>query len=212
MKRESAVALSIATAALSLLIAQFASAQAAPGGDTSSVAMQQAMQMVPAQASLSQPIDARKVNPGDQVKATLTEKIQLKNGTDLPSGTQLTGQITVDQIQNDGTFSLALAFTNAELKNGKVIPIKATIMKVFVLGCRLNYHPLGFDIANAYPITKYWTGRNLQVDQHNALDGVDLQSRIADSNSGNFVSKKKDEIRLSTETVLEFAIAAQGNN
>ena len=52
----------------------------------------------------------------------------------------------------------------------------------------------------------------MQVDQHDALDGVDLQSRIADSNSGNFVSKKKDEIRLSTETLFDLAIAAQGKS
>jgi hypothetical protein len=168
--------------------------------------------MVPAQASLAQPIDASKVSRGDLIKATLTEKIQLKNGIELPSGTELTGQVTLDQMQNDGTFSLALVFTNAELKNGTVIPIKATIMRVYALGCRLIYHPLGLDIAYAYPITKYWTDRTLQVDQHDALDGVDLQSRIAGSNSGNFVSKKKDGIRLSTETVLELAIAAQGKS
>jgi hypothetical protein len=212
MRREFGVALSIATAAFTLLIAQFASAQAAPSKDTSSAAMQIAREMVPAQASLAQPIDASKVNRGDLIKATLTEKIQLKNGIELPSGTELTGQVTVDQMQNDGTFSLALVFTNAELKNGTVIPIKATIMRVYALGCRLIYHPLGLDIAYAYPITKYWTDRTLQVDQHDALDGVDLQSRIADSNSGNFVSKKKDGIRLSTETVLGLAIAAQGKS
>ena len=107
MKRESAVALAIATAAFTLLIAQFASAQAAPSKDTSSAEMQQAMQMVPAQASLAQTIDASKVQQGDQIKATLSEKVQLKNGPELPSGTELIGQVTeagvVDVIANQTT-------------------------------------------------------------------------------------------------------------
>jgi hypothetical protein len=211
MKRESVVALTIATAAFTLLIAQFASAQAAPSKDNSSVAMQQAMQMVPALVSPTQTIDASKVQQGDQIKATLSEKVQLKNGTELPRGTELTGQVTVDQMQNDGTYRLALVFTNAQLKNGTVIPIKATIMRVYARCCSLIYQPLGLDMAYAYPITK-WTDRSLQVDQHDALDGVDLQSGIADSNSGNFVSKKKDDIWLSTDTILDLAIAAQGKS
>jgi hypothetical protein len=211
MKRKSAVALATATAAFTLLIAQFASAQAAPSKDNSSVAMQQAMQMVPALVSPTQTIDASKVQQGDQIKATLSEKVQLKNGTELPRGTELTGQVTVDQMQNDGTYRLALVFSNAQLKNGTVIPIKATIMRVYARCCSLIYQPLGLDMAYAYPITK-WTDRSLQVHQHDALEGVDLQSGIADSNSGNFVSKKKDDIWLSTETILDLAIAAQGKS
>ena len=209
MKRESAVALAIATAAFTLLIAQFASAQAAPSKDTSSAEMQQAMQMVPAQASLAQTIDASKVQQGDQIKATLSEKVKLKNGTELPRGTELTGQVTVDQMQNDGTYKLALVFTNAQLKNGTVIPIKATIMRVYPPE---SYYPSGDAINSAYANANYWTDRTLQVDQPDSLTGVELLSRIAGGNSGNFVAKKKDEIRLSTGTVLGLAIAAQGKS
>jgi hypothetical protein len=209
MKRESAVALAIATAAFTLLIAQFASAQAAPSKDTSSAAMQQAREMVPALASLAQPIDATKVQQGDQIKATLSEKVQLKNGPELPSGAELIGQVTVDQMQNDGKYKLALVFTNAQLKNGTVIPIKATIMRVYPPE---SYYPSGDAINNAYANAHYWTDRTLQVDQPDSLTGVELLSRIAGGNSGNFVAKKKDEIRLSTGTVLGLAIAAQGKS
>ena len=256
MKREFAVALSIATAAITLLIAQFASAQAAPSNDTpcapqaapvndpgkdyvywfdlyipcaavqqaapsnttssaakqnatSSAAMQQAMEMVPAQASLAQSIDASKVKQGDLIKATLSDRVQLKNGPELPSGTELIGQVTVDQMQNDGTYRLALVFTNAQLKNGTAVPIKATIMRVYP---PVGYHPVGDALYYAYANTHYWTDRTVQVDQPDALKGVALQSRIAGDNSGAFVSKQKDEIRLSTDTLLDLAIAAQGKS
>jgi hypothetical protein len=209
MKRKPAVALSIATAAFTLLIAQFAPAQAEPSKDTSSAAMQQAREMVPALASLAQPIDATKVQQGDQIKATLSGKVQLKNGTELPSGTEIIGQVTVDQMQNDGTYKLALVFTNAQLKNGTVIPIKATIMRVYP---PVGYHPVGDALYYAYANTHYWTDRTVQVDQPDALKGVELQSRFAGDNSGNFVSKQKDEIRLSTDTLLDLAIAAEGKS
>ena len=85
--------------------------------------------MVPAQATLTKTIDTNKVKQGDQIRATLIDKVQLKNGSQLPDGTQLIGQVTVEQMQNDGTFRLALVFTNAQFKNGEVIPIKATIVE-----------------------------------------------------------------------------------
>ena len=69
--------------------------------------MQKAREMVPAGASLTQTIDAGKVKQGDQVKATLNGKVQLKNGPELPSGTELIGQVTVDQMQNDGTYTIS---------------------------------------------------------------------------------------------------------
>ena len=209
MKRESAVALSIATAALTLLVTQFAFAQAAPSNATSSAATQEVKQVVPAIASLTQTIDAGKVQQGDQVKATLSGKVQLKNGPELPRGTELIGQVTVDQMQNDGTYRLALVFTNAQLKNGTVIPIKATIMRVYP---PVGNHASGDAIYYAYASAHYWTDRTTQVDQPDALQGVELQSKFAGDNSGNFLSKSKDEIRISTGTLLDLAIAPQGKS
>ena len=209
MKRESRVALSVAAAAFTLLIAQFACAQAAPGNDTSSAAMREVKEVVPAIASLTQTIDANTVKEGDQIRATLGEKIKLKDGTELPGGTEIVGQVTVDQVQNDGTFRLALVFTNADLKDGKVIPIKATIMRVYP---PVGNHASGDAINYAYASAHYWTDRTTQVDQPDALQGVELQSMFAGSNSGSFVSKQKDEIRLSTGTLLDLAIAPQGKS
>jgi hypothetical protein len=171
--------------------------------------MQQAREMVPALVNLTQPIDASKMQQGDQIKATLSGKVRLKNGPELPRGTELTGQVSVDQMQNDGTYRLALIFSNAQLKNGTVIPIKATIMRVYP---PVGYHPVGDALNYAYANTHYWTDRTAQVDQPDALNGVELQSRFASDNSGNFVSKQKDEIRLSTDTLLDLAIAAQGKS
>jgi hypothetical protein len=212
MRRGSALPLSIATAAFILLLAQFASAQAS--ADNGAATKQQAVEMRPAPASLTQPINATKVKEGDPVKATLNAKIQLKNGSELPSGTDLTGQVTVNQMREDGKYRLALVFNNAQLSNGTVIPIKATIMQVYgsttgVPNSAVNYHPMGLNVTQEYPIAKYWTGKSLRINQLNALNGVDLESSVAGDNSGNFVSKNRGDIKLSPNSVLILAIAPQ---
>ncbi len=256
MKRQSAVALWIATAAVALVFTQFASAQtapsntnpcsmqetvpayyvggyyfsallaqpctatqqAAPSDYTSSAAEQNAnstdakqtaMQMVPAQALLAQSVDATKVKPGESIKATLNSKVQLKDGPELPSGTELTGRVSVDQMQ-DGSYRLAMVFTDAQVKGGRAIPIKATIVGVHapVIFDSLNAIPLDL----AYPIKNNWNEATLQVNQPNVLGGVDLQSWIAGNSSGDFVSNQKDDIRLAPDSVLNLAIAEQGKS
>jgi hypothetical protein len=265
MKRKSAVALGITAAAFTLLITQLAPARAAQSNDTSSAAMQQAIDMVPAQAYLDQTVDANKVKSGDQITATLSDKVLLKNGTELPDGTELVGQVTVDQMQNDGTYRLALVFTNAQLRDGKVIPIKATIMGAYG---PTKYPTQGLNLVASEPIPNNWNDQTLGADavvvegkaksaasnetasapvihseghgigefadywnsqtpdnqasqayqtaasgeevaQTGASGEVDLHSRIEGNNSGNFVSAKKDALRLAPETILNLAIAAQ---
>jgi hypothetical protein len=172
--------------------------QAAPSNDTSGTVL--------AQASLDRTIDANKVKQGDPIKATLIDKVEFSNGPELPRGTELVGQVTVDRMQDDGTFRLALTFTNAQLKDGTVIPIKATILRLYAPS---SSYPLPVDTSYyAYPLTNSWNGQ-LQADQPGALEGVDLHSSIEGSNSGNFVSNKKDEIKVLPETVLGLAITVQ---
>ena len=89
----------------------------------------QATQMVPAQVALQKSLDAKKVKPGEQFQASLTGKVQLKNGVELPSGTKLIGTVVNDNSES-GNRTLALRFTQAETKDGKAIPIRAMIVGV----------------------------------------------------------------------------------
>ena len=157
--------------------------------------------MVPAEAMLLETIDARKAKPGQQIKATLSGKVQLRNGPELPRGTQLIGKVVADDMQASGASRLALRFTQAELKDGKVIPIKATIVSVF------NADNLG----NLDP-NSWWTPKTLQIDQEQALSDVDLHSKIADRNSGVFVSAKKHDVKLPEGYGIALAIAARSGS
>jgi hypothetical protein len=169
------------------------------------MAKQVAAQMVPAEAVLEQGIDARKVQRGQQFQAKLAHTVYLKNGVELPKGTDLVGRVSTDKMQADGTSTLALRFTKADLKDGKVVPIQATLIEI----APPEY---GDDWGGAGAPPAAWNGTTLRVDEIGALSGVDLHSAIAARNSAVFVSTKKDNMKLSNQSQLSLAIAARASN
>ena len=84
--------------------------------------------MVPAQGALVTAIDAKKDSPGKEFQVRLVKTVRLENGPELRSGTILVGQIAQDDMQMAGNSKLALRITEARLKSGDIVPIKATIV------------------------------------------------------------------------------------
>lgn len=99
---------------------------------------------------------------------------------------------------------LALRFTQADLKDGKTLPIKATI--VDLSPGQSDYSEL-MDAANN-PIP--WDRKTEKVDAIGVLSGVDLHSNIAGNNSGVFVATKKEDVKLRAGSELSLAIGARG--
>lgn len=220
MKHESAIPLSIAAIALALLLpAQFSRAQAMTASMNNSPAamnktdpppgLHEAMAMVPAQAALVRTLDARKARQGEHFQVALSDTVHLKNGLELPQGTRLIGTVATDHMQAGGASRLALSITQAKLRGGKVVPIKATIVGV--------YAPAETD-DNGYPVDpgnqepNFWNAKTLQVDQIGGPDGIELHSKIAGMNSGALVSHKKEDIKLRAGSELALAIAARNNS
>jgi hypothetical protein len=203
MKREVITTLSLATASLALLLPAIGQAQS---NSTAPDAQQEAMQMVSARVALKQNIDADKVKPGDQIRTTLSDKVHLKNGTELPAGTVILGVVATDDMQRTGTSKLALNFNQAELKNGTMIPIKATIVGVFP--------PEGED-AEGSPVMpgdqvmENWSPHQTAVDEIDALPGVDLHSTVVSSNSGVLVSTSKHDMKLRWGSEIALGVAPQ---
>jgi hypothetical protein len=199
MKVQSAAAASIAVLSLTLLSPGILSAQA--GQD-------EAMQMVPAQAAVVKAISAKKAQPGSQVEVSLAKKVRLKNGTELPAGTRIVGQVATDDMQMNATSKIALRFTEAKLKNGTSVPIKATIVAAYPAedsAVSSAPEPAGLQQDNV------WTPQMLQIDQVNALSGIDLHSRIGGQNSGIFLSRK-DNVTIAQGVELALAIEAGSGN
>jgi hypothetical protein len=213
MKREFVTILSVAAVAAALLSPQLAQARnmdemkAAPADIPSTTGpMEKAQLMVPAQATLTQTLDARKALPGQQVRLTLSKTVQLKDGPELPRGTQLIGKVATDPANASDKSRMELQFTQAVLKGGKIVPIKATIVGV--------YSPVRED-GNGHPIEagtqkpNVWNSRILEVDQTDAESGVQLQSKISNENSGTLVSTKKGTVKLLAGSEIALAIAVE---
>jgi hypothetical protein len=202
MKREAVFSLSIAAACLVFAGPGFAQTQNTDPAANSVSAQQEAQMMVPAQVALTKTLDAKKDKPGEQFRAKLDRTVHLKNGTELPHGTILIGEVTSDDMQLSGNSRMALCFTEAKLKDGKTIPLKAMIVGV---------QPPDGDVPmeQYQPYELPWNDRTLQVDQLGVISGVDLHSRIASRNSGVFVTKTKDDVKLSGGSQLTLALAAQ---
>jgi hypothetical protein len=202
MKRVAVLSLSIGLACLpfaGLGFAQTQTAASTPATSTatdSSAGQQEATMMVPAEANLAKALDAKKMQPGKQFTAKLTQTIHLKNGPELRRGTTLIGAVSTDDMQLSGNSKLALRFTQAQLSDGKTIPIKATIVGIAPSG------------TPEYSGSNPWTENTLQVDQMGVLSGVDLHSRIAGQNSGVFVATKKDDVKLGAGSEFMLAIAS----
>lgn len=210
MKYQSALSLPVVAACLVFLGPNFAAARSAAKStapsdtmNTSSAGRSEAMRMVPAQADLTKPIDARNTRAGQKFEAKLNEKVNLKNGTVLPKGTELVGKVVNDNAGQNGSSKMTLRFTQADLKNGKIIPIKATIVGLYSAA---NQYVPSYGAAQT---PNYWTPNTLQVDQINALNHVDLHSKIGATNSG-ILQSSKSNIRFATGTEFALAIAPRG--
>jgi hypothetical protein len=153
--------------------------------------------MVPADATLSEPLDAKKLQAGQQIHAALSGKVQLKNGTELPKGTVLVGSVVAgDQAAANGS-KLVLRFATAQLKDGKTVPVKVTIVGVFAPGNESSM------------LSNEWSKKSGVIDQLNVFSGVNLHSDTASDDSGAFVSSGKGSVKVMKGSGLSLAIGAQ---
>ncbi|MGA2217912.1 MAG: hypothetical protein ABSG51_07490 [Terracidiphilus sp.] len=205
MKHEFAVASSSAVLTMALFLS---AAVMAPSSSFAQTGDSHAADVVSAQGALADTLDSSKTKPGDPVRVTLSNKVRLTNGTELPAGTAIIGVVSTDDMQLKGTTTLALRFTKAETKGGQVVPIKATIVGIFP--------PESEDISGR-PITPgdEETGSLPQhpdsVDELGALPGVDLHSKVSSSNSGVLVTTSKHDVKLKRGSEIAFTVAAQAD-
>jgi hypothetical protein len=152
----------------------------------------------PAVVQLTQGLDARKLTPGATIETQLVSTIHLPDGTKLPSGTLLTATVVNDTLQGRNV-QLALRFTDARLKHGQTVPIKAMILAVAP-----NAYSDSDQDAEVVPDTE--DSPRSSVEVLDVVSGVDMHSRASGPNSGVFVSSTKTDVKLPSGTQMELAI------
>lgn len=166
----------------------------------------QNIQLVGAQARLINNVDSKDATQGEVITAVLTDNVKAGDSTDLRKGTLLIGKVQdVQKSDNNGPAKLTVVFDQAKLKDGKTIPVKATLLGAFPA-------PEGYDLdgdgspaallPQSIPATR-------QVDQEpGTLSHVAMHSAVQSDASGVFTSDDRN-INLKRGTQLQFALAPQ---
>ncbi len=216
MRYANSLPLSIAASFLVCFAPQICAAQSMSSGAPSSssnannstqltAGHQAAQNLVPAVVDLTRTLDARKDQAGSTFEARLDGTVHLKNGTELPHGTMLVGQVTTDQMRSDGASRLSLQFTEAKLKDGKTVPIDATIVGI-------SGPAESGDSYGNYDGPLPWNGTTVKYDDIGVLSHVDLHSTIGGSNSGTLVATDKSDMKLRTGSRISLALGEKSSD
>lgn len=80
-------------------------------------------------AELTSKLDSKNAHVGDAVAAKTTASATLTDGTKLPKGTKLVGQVTEVHAKSaeDKTAHVAFSLDHAVLRDGRTVPVHATV-------------------------------------------------------------------------------------
>ncbi|RZU42863.1 hypothetical protein [Edaphobacter modestus] len=104
------------------------------------------LQAASVQAELTKEIDSKKARIGDEVHAKTVSEAKLPDGTQLPKGTKLVGNVVEVRAKSKHQDSshLVLALNRAVLKDGQEMPIRSAVTSMTAPAASAN-----FDMARA---------------------------------------------------------------
>ncbi len=125
---QSRIAVSFLTFCLILTAPSIAQTTAAAGGGAAGHSTG-TIHLVGVRATLDKNLDAGKVKQGDAVMARPEVKIHVADGVDLETSSRLLGHVdTVQSSVSKSDSAITVTFDKAQLKNGRQISIKATVL------------------------------------------------------------------------------------
>lgn len=164
------------------------------------------VQLVSADAKLTHKIDSQSARQGQMVKAKLTSDVKTANGMKWDEGTILIGKVAkVEPSNNDGPSRLSIVFDEARLKDGKTIPVKATLLGAYPSNAGDYYSGIG---SNNYMVGQpHRISSQQKVEQMpGTLSHVGMNSAVQSKVSATFI-RKDGNIDLRKGTRLQVAIA-----
>ena len=182
MKRFAVLPLSVAATVLTFSAGAFA--------------LDPAPQLKSGNAELTHAIDTTSATKGQIVTAKLAEAIESPQGVKLPRGTVLLGHVDQVEASHDKSpAKLALTFYKAQLKDGKIVAIKATLVTLA---------PAGTPQASGTTVPSDGTF----TQEPGAISGVKMQSAVQEDTSGTLTRRDKN-FRLGAGTEMQIAVAPQ---
>ena len=195
--------------ALGAAATSFALAGAAWGESSATVGQpgSNAWQLAGATVQLDHTLDARNAQKGEHVEAKLNDKVTTANGVKLDRGTELLGTVDHVRAANGNGSSLSLAFTEARLKDGRMIPVKVTVIGAYPP----SEAQMELNGDQTMPPAPRWV-RSHRVDQEpGLLHHIAMTSAVRNHDSATFRTKSGD-VKLPAGTFLEVGIASRNAN
>ena len=154
-------------------------------------------------ATLDHSFNSKGAKTGEVVTARLTSSVKTPDGVDLPKGTELVGKVAAVKAETNGGVSVSLLFDAAKLKDGKQVPVKATLLAAYPASTG-NDGEDSVQVIGAPPAHVISTDT---FDQEpGALGHVSLKSAVKSDNSGTFASSDGN-FKLGSGTYLQIAVA-----
>ncbi|HZD49934.1 MAG TPA: hypothetical protein VE178_14430 [Silvibacterium sp.] len=194
--------------AVSLNGLHFAVAQS----NTESAGPAHIIQMVNLVATVDKSIDTKKAKAGDPFDAKVATTVKLDDGTDVPSGSVLEGHVdSVTRSENKGDSVLTVTIDKLAIKDGKEIPIKATITQVASTASDSS-DDRGYSDPSSYRVQNIPSTRPAGTQDPNApkvphsVPDLTLTSSVHDATSGTFTYAKKN-LHMNNAFLLQVSVA-----
>jgi hypothetical protein len=174
---------------------------------------QETLQMTNVLANVDKTLDAKKAKAGDDFSAKMVSGTTLNDGTNVSAGSVLVGHVdavTPSEHKSDST--LTLTIDKIQIKGGKEIPVKATIVSVATFEAAMGGDTGGpkdraFDTSarDSARMNGASDAQSSSTGPH-AVPGLSVSSSVKDSNSGT-LTQSKGNVHLSNENQIQVSLA-----
>ena len=169
----------------------------------------QHLQLVSTSAKLIHKLDSQNAMKGQRVEAELTSKVKTVDSMDLPKGTMLIGKVERVQMSTDHSpAKISVLFNQARLKDGRTIPVKATILAAYPASSWNSYNYTGMGGPMVGMQSHFIPYDQKVVQEPGTLSHVTMRSAVQSRVSAVFSSKDRN-IDLRRGTQLQIAVAPQ---
>jgi hypothetical protein len=185
--------------------AQSSSVQSAPSAHL--------VQMVNLVANVDKTVDTKKAKAGDPFTAKVVTGGKLDDGTDVPAGSILEGHVdSVTPSENKGDSVLMVTIDKLAIKNGKEVPVKATITRVESTSPDSG-DDKGYSDPSSYRVASIPSTKPASMQDPNAPKGphavpdLTVKSSPHEATSGTFTYAKKN-LKMNNTFQLQVSVAS----
>lgn len=160
-------------------------------------------------ARLDQTINAQTARQGERVEAKLDHTLKSNTGLDLPKGTELVGQVSrVQTSENGGPSQISLVFTNAQLKDGKQVPVKVMLVGAYPASAGGDG---GYGQQTMGPAPQHIGPQHKVEQEAGVLNHISMMASAQGHNSATF-RDEKGNVKLQQGTYFQVGIAPQNGS